>query len=155
MLQVSREEAEREQGTVNGNLLLCRRSTKTLMSSVSGLASVAVWRGWVSEREWGGANEHHRSLREGASSLYSETMGPVYGGLLRMRLNSEGGVSGRHCGLSVGVGVAVSVAGWLGRQTAEFRDVAAISVRGEVICDVPWAGRGWRHDGITVPCRRA
>jgi hypothetical protein len=69
---VSREEAKREQGSVNGNLLLCRRSTKALMSSVSGLALVARWRGWVSEREWGGANEHHRSLREGASSLYSE-----------------------------------------------------------------------------------
>jgi hypothetical protein len=44
------------------------------------LASFLRWSGWGSERERGGANEHHRSLREGASSLYSETIGSVYGG---------------------------------------------------------------------------
>jgi hypothetical protein len=111
---VSREEAERERGMVDDNLLFCRRSTKAPMSSISGLASVAVWRGWVSEREWGGANEHHQSLREGASSLYSETMGLIYGGLHRMRLDSKGGAFGWCCGLSAGVGVAVLVADWLG-----------------------------------------
>jgi hypothetical protein len=42
-------------------------------------------------------------------------MGSVYGGLHRMRLDGEGGAFGRHCGLSAGVGVAVWVAGWLGR----------------------------------------
>jgi hypothetical protein len=31
------------------------------------------------------------------------------------RLDGEGGASGWCCGLSAGVGVAVSVAGWLGR----------------------------------------
>jgi hypothetical protein len=32
-----------------------------------------------------------------------------------MQLDGEDGAFGRRCGLSAGVGVAVSVAGWLGR----------------------------------------
>jgi hypothetical protein len=53
VLQVSREEAERDRGMVDGNLLLCHRSTIASTSSGSGLASVLRWRGWVSEREQG------------------------------------------------------------------------------------------------------
>jgi hypothetical protein len=45
------EKEQRGRGTVDGNLHLCRRSTRSFASSGGGFASAARWRGLVSERE--------------------------------------------------------------------------------------------------------
>jgi hypothetical protein len=72
---------------------------------------------------------------------------------LQAELDGEGGVSGRHCGPSLGVGVAVSVAQRSGRGGLGFRP-------GVTETGLPWVGslgqgarRGWHGVDVTVPCR--
>jgi hypothetical protein len=70
VLQVSREEAERERGIVDGNLLLCRRSTVTPTSSDGGLVSASRWSGWGCEREWGGGKWERGEASIGGLDIY-------------------------------------------------------------------------------------
>jgi hypothetical protein len=46
------EKEQRGRGTVDGNLHLYRRSTRSFVSFGGGSASAARWRGLVSERQW-------------------------------------------------------------------------------------------------------
>jgi hypothetical protein len=71
----------------------------------------------------------------------------------RAELDVEGGVSGRHCGPSLGVGLAVSVAQRSGRGGLGFR-------LGVTKTGLPWVGtlgqgarRWWPGVDGTVPCR--
>jgi hypothetical protein len=71
------------------------------------------------------------------------------------RLGFVGGSLGRRRALSLGVQMAVSVAGWLGSYASGFRAEA-----GEVVCDMVGsvgcgAGQGCRRDRGSMPCRRA
>jgi hypothetical protein len=73
----------------------------------------------------------------------------------RAELDGEGGVSGRHCGSSLGVGLAVSLAQRSGRGSLGFRPgVTETGLAGVGLSDAG-PGRGWHRVCGTVPCRRA
>jgi hypothetical protein len=69
VLQASREETERERGTVDGNLLLCRWSTVAPTSFGRGFASTSRWSGWGSERERRGGKWEGRGVSRGLPGL--------------------------------------------------------------------------------------
>jgi hypothetical protein len=70
------------------------------------------------------------------------------------RLGFVGGSLGRHRALSLGVQMAVSVAGWLGIYVSGFRAEAGEVVHGVVSSVGCGAGQGCRHDRGLMPCRR-
>jgi hypothetical protein len=79
----------------------------------------------------------------------------VYGEPRWMRLGAVGGVWGRHCGLSAGVSVVLSVVSRFGHESSVFREGAVILVQSVVITVCHGAGRCWRRDGLSMPCWRA
>jgi hypothetical protein len=73
----------------------------------------------------------------------------------RPELDGEGGVSGRHCEPSLGVGLAVSMAQRFGRGGLGFRPgVTKTGLAGVRLSDAG-PGRGWHHVCGMVPCKRA
>jgi hypothetical protein len=66
-----------------------------------------------------------------------------------------GGVWGRCCGPSAGVPVTLLVASRLGREAFVFREGGVNLVRGGVGTVCHGAGRCWRRDGLSMPCRSA
>jgi hypothetical protein len=73
----------------------------------------------------------------------------------RAELDGEGGVSGRHCEPSLGVGLAVSVAQRSGRGGLGFRPgVTETGLAGVGLSDTG-PGRGWHRVCGTVSCKRA
>jgi hypothetical protein len=102
-----------------------------------------------------GRNGDRRGFPERGWGFYGGSL--VYGArcTLRAELDGKGGVSGRHCEPSLGVGLAVSVAQRSGRGGLRFRPgVTETGLAGVGLID-PGPGRGWHRVCGMVSCRRA